>query len=45
MAMAAQENVLDNVEVQELDRLYRENGIAMLCEDGHIVNFFKEEEE
>lgn len=44
MAMAAKKCVLDNIEVQELDRLYRETGMAVLCEDGHAVNFFKEEE-
>lgn len=44
MAMAVKECVLDNIKVQELDRLYRETGIAVLCEDGHAVNFFKEEE-
>lgn len=44
MAMAAKKYVLDNIVVQELDRLYRENTIVVLCEDGHVVNIFKEEE-
>jgi len=35
---------LDSLEVQELERLYRETGTAVLCEDGHAVKLIKEEE-
>ncbi|SFH21786.1 hypothetical protein SAMN05660649_04295 [Desulfotomaculum arcticum] len=44
MAMAAVECVLDNISICELDSLYREAGLVMLCEDGHAVKTFKEEE-
>jgi len=45
MAMAVKDYAFDKIGVEELDRLYRETGIAMLCEDGHAVKFFIGEEQ
>lgn len=42
VAQAAKEHDLDVVAAHEFDRMYREHGIAVLCEDGHAVRLFKE---
>jgi len=34
---------LDDVDAYKLDKIYKEIGIAALCEDGHVIAIFSEE--
>jgi hypothetical protein len=42
MVKAMLKRIMSKVSIHELDRLHREGGIAVLCEDGYVVRYFSE---